>query len=239
LKARQNLGTLLEEVYYRDDQFIIEHAGKPMAAVVPVWQLEEWQKHSSRQKKSTDAIKKTNVNRLRDDPERAYAALSLRMPHIPSMHLPLGSMHLPLNAATKTFAILAKRGAGKSNTGAVLAEAFHKHHIPFVVCDPIDVWGGLRLAHTGKDKGLPVVVFGRAHADIPLTCEMGREIAQAIVHEHISCVISTFGMPKMAQRQLIAEFAEEGVPVAGVWRRSSPRQGSDEYGDSGHTGTER
>jgi prevent-host-death family protein len=57
LKARQNLGTLLEEVYYRDDQFIIERAGKPMAAVVPVWQLEEWQKHSSRQKKSTDAIK--------------------------------------------------------------------------------------------------------------------------------------------------------------------------------------
>jgi hypothetical protein len=122
-------------------------------------------------------LKKTNVNRPRDDPERAYAALSLRTPHIPSMHLPLGSMHLPLNAATKTFAILAKRGAGKSNTGAVLAEAFHKHHIPFVVCDPIDVWGGLRLAHTGKDKGLPVVVFGRAHADIPLTCEMGREAA--------------------------------------------------------------
>jgi prevent-host-death family protein len=103
LKARQNLGTLLEEVYYRDDQFIIEHAGKPMAAVVPVWQLEEWQKHSSRQKKSTDAIKKTNVNRPRDDPERAYAALSLRMPHIPSMHLPLGSMHLPLNAGDQNL----------------------------------------------------------------------------------------------------------------------------------------
>ena len=34
------------------------------------------------------------------------------------MHLPLGSMHLPLNAATKIFAILAKRGAGKSYTGA-------------------------------------------------------------------------------------------------------------------------
>ncbi len=38
---------------------------------------------------------------------------------------------------------------------------------------------------------------------------MGREIAQAIVQEHVSCVISTFGMPKVAQRHLIAEFAEE------------------------------
>ena len=48
LKARQNLGQLLEEVYYKGDQYIIERAGKPMAAVVPVWQLEEWQKRRER-----------------------------------------------------------------------------------------------------------------------------------------------------------------------------------------------
>ena len=34
LKARQNFGQMLEEVYYKGDQFIIERAGKPMAAVV-------------------------------------------------------------------------------------------------------------------------------------------------------------------------------------------------------------
>src|SRR5262249_48129340 len=43
LKARQHLEQLLEEVYYKGDQFVIERAGKPMAAVVPLWQLEEWQ----------------------------------------------------------------------------------------------------------------------------------------------------------------------------------------------------
>jgi prevent-host-death family protein len=48
LKARQNLGQLLEEVYYKGDQYIIERAGKPMAAVVPIWQLEEWQKRRAR-----------------------------------------------------------------------------------------------------------------------------------------------------------------------------------------------
>jgi hypothetical protein len=125
------------------------------------------------------------------------------------MQLNLGSMQLPLNAATKTFAILAKRGAGKSYTGAVMAEEFHKNNIPFVVFDPIDVWWGLRLAKDGKARGLPVVVFGLEHADIPLTRDMGREIAQTIVQENVSCVISTFGMPKIAQRHLIAEFAEE------------------------------
>jgi prevent-host-death family protein len=40
LKARQNLGRLLEEVYYKGDQYIIERAGKPLAAVVPLWQLQ-------------------------------------------------------------------------------------------------------------------------------------------------------------------------------------------------------
>src|ERR1700675_464178 len=41
LTARKRLGQLLEEVYYKGDQFVIERAGRPMAAVVPVWQLEE------------------------------------------------------------------------------------------------------------------------------------------------------------------------------------------------------
>jgi prevent-host-death family protein len=57
LKARQNLGTLLEEVFYQDAQFIIKRAGKPMAAVVPVWQMEEWQKHHGRPKTCAEAIK--------------------------------------------------------------------------------------------------------------------------------------------------------------------------------------
>lgn len=48
LKARKNLGQLLEEVYYKGDQYVIERAGRPMAAVVPVWQLEEWQKRRER-----------------------------------------------------------------------------------------------------------------------------------------------------------------------------------------------
>ena len=125
------------------------------------------------------------------------------------MIMNLGSIEIPINAATKTFAILAKRGAGKSYTAAVMAEEFYKSNIPFVVFDPIDVWWGLRLNKDGKHDGLPVVVFGIEHADIKLDRDMGRRIAQAIVKENVSCVISTFGMPKNQQRHLIAEFADE------------------------------
>jgi hypothetical protein len=134
------------------------------------------------------------------------------------MKINLGSIQIPINGATKTFAILAKRGAGKSYTGAVMAEELHKNNVPFVVFDPIDVWWGLRLAKDGKSKGLPVVVFGLEHADIPLTRDMGKEIAHAIVQENVSCVISTFGMPKVAQRHLIAEFAEELLNINNIPR---------------------
>src|SRR5205823_14971492 len=61
----------------------------------------------------------------------------------------------------------------------------------------------------GVNKGIPVIVFGLEHADIPLDRAMGAQIAQAVVEENISCIISTFGMPKVAQRQLITEFSEE------------------------------
>ena len=48
IKARQNLGEVLEEVYYNGDQFIIERAGKPMAAMVPLWQIQAREKHGDR-----------------------------------------------------------------------------------------------------------------------------------------------------------------------------------------------
>ena len=57
LKARYNFGQMLEEVYYKGDQFIIERAGKPMAAVVPLWQLEELQKHCGPAKTGHDTDK--------------------------------------------------------------------------------------------------------------------------------------------------------------------------------------
>ena len=43
LKVRQNLGEIINRVYLRNDQFIIERAGKPVAAVIPVQKLEQMQ----------------------------------------------------------------------------------------------------------------------------------------------------------------------------------------------------
>ncbi len=48
MKARKSFGQVLEEVYYKGDQYVIERAGKPMAAVVPVKFLEKYQESSAR-----------------------------------------------------------------------------------------------------------------------------------------------------------------------------------------------
>jgi prevent-host-death family protein len=40
IKARQSLGELLEEVYYKNDHFIITRRKKAMAAVIPVEEYE-------------------------------------------------------------------------------------------------------------------------------------------------------------------------------------------------------
>lgn len=119
---------------------------------------------------------------------------------------------MPLNAATRTFAFLGMRGGGKTYAGAVFAEEFADvGNVPFVVFDPIDVWWGLKVAADGKGKGLPVVVFGARHADIPLTRDMGRAIAQAVVRDNANIIISTLGIEggKTAERQIIADFSEE------------------------------
>jgi prevent-host-death family protein len=52
-KARVNLGQMLDEVYYKGDQIIIERAGRPMAALVPISQLEALQKRPAPSPKSS------------------------------------------------------------------------------------------------------------------------------------------------------------------------------------------
>lgn len=60
LKARQNLGTLLNEVLLKNDQFIIERNGKPMAAVIPVWQFEQWKEKREAFFKMIESVHKRN-----------------------------------------------------------------------------------------------------------------------------------------------------------------------------------
>ena len=48
LDAKKRLGKMLEDVCYEGNQYVIERGGQPMAAVVPLWQLEEWRNRRDR-----------------------------------------------------------------------------------------------------------------------------------------------------------------------------------------------
>lgn len=115
---------------------------------------------------------------------------------------------LPEDAVTETFAILAKRGSGKTYTGGVLVEELLKAHLPVCVVDPLGVWWGLRSSADGKSAGEPVVIFGGDHADVPLQETAGELVADVIITERIPAVIDLSGFSKSAARRFMTDFAE-------------------------------
>lgn len=115
---------------------------------------------------------------------------------------------LPLEATTQTFAILAKRGAGKTYTASVLVEELLKAGSQVAVLDPLDSWWGLRASADGESPGLPIVVLGGQHGDLPLDATNGTLVADLVVDERIPVVLSLRHLSKTAQRRFVAEFAE-------------------------------
>ena len=115
---------------------------------------------------------------------------------------------LPLDAVTQTFAILAKRGAGKTYTAAVLAEELLAAEQQVLVIDPTGAWWGLRSSADGKSAGFPIVVIGGDHGDLPLDEHAGEILATAIVEHRFSAVLDLSLLRKGASLRLMAAFLE-------------------------------
>lgn len=117
-------------------------------------------------------------------------------------------LSLPLEAITQTIAILAKRGVGKTYTASVLAEEFVEAKLPFCVIDPTGAWWGLRVLADGK-PGLPVIIIGGKHGDIPLESTAGKLIADLIVDNPGFYVLDlSFFDSNANQDRFATDFAE-------------------------------
>jgi prevent-host-death family protein len=57
MKVRDSLGQLLDEVYYRGDEVVIERAGRAMAVLVPVGRYEQYDRERRERFKILDRIK--------------------------------------------------------------------------------------------------------------------------------------------------------------------------------------
>ncbi len=131
------------------------------------------------------------------------------------------TLELPNEAGTWTFAILAIKGAGKTYGACDLAEEMVKNNIPIVALDGLGIWWGLRVGVKGK-QGLPIVVFGGQHQDLPIPLKFGKNtkikivdedrlrlMVAAILEAGINAVLDTSEFSKSMQRRMVATFVLE------------------------------
>ena len=119
------------------------------------------------------------------------------------------AVELPLDAATETFALLAKRGAGKTYAALKLAEGMLDAHIQVVAIDPVGKWWSLRLAADGKRPGFDIPVFGGHNGDLPLEPGAGKLLADLVVDRRVSCVLDVSTMRKADRKRFVTDFAEQ------------------------------
>ena len=126
------------------------------------------------------------------------------------MKLKLGKdLAIPLDAVTQTFGVVAARGSGKTYLTAVIGEEMIGAGMPVCALDPIGVYWGWRSSSDGKRDGLPVVILGGEHADVPLEASAGKVIADWVVDERRPCVLDLSLFRKGEQRQFVTDFAEQ------------------------------
>lgn len=114
------------------------------------------------------------------------------------------SLDLDASLVSKVVAILAQRGAGKTATAKVIAEELTALGQPWVALDPTGAWFGLRSSVDGQKPGLPVVIFGGEHGDIPLAPDSGTEVATLIVDSPGWYVLDLSGFDSKAEERRFA-----------------------------------
>lgn len=112
--------------------------------------------------------------------------------------------------AEDVIAILGRRGRGKTNTAVVLVEELHAAGARFCVADPVGVWWGLKSSRDGKAAGIPVVVMGGEHADVPLEEAAGKVIADFVADPGSPSVVLDFrGFRKGQMARFMTDFLEQ------------------------------
>jgi uncharacterized protein len=115
-------------------------------------------------------------------------------------------LSLPLDAVTEAFGVLGVRGSGKTFTAKVLVEELTKAGMPVAILDPLGVHWGLRSSADGERPGLPFVIFGGDHADVPLSDSSGEVIADFVIAERTPVVLDMGLMRKAEMRRFATAF---------------------------------
>jgi hypothetical protein len=115
---------------------------------------------------------------------------------------------VPLEIVTEKLAILGQSGAGKTYTAMRLAELLLQAGLQVIIVDLVGCWWGLRASQDGKRGGLPILVIGGQHGDLPLSAAAGGALARLIVERRLSVVIDASELGTGELFQFARDFAE-------------------------------
>lgn len=116
---------------------------------------------------------------------------------------------LPIGIANRTLCIFGKGGSGKSNLEVVLAEELYAAGVPTCIVDPADIHYGIKSARDGKSAGLPFIVFGGLHADVPIYPENGALLADLFLDRGLYMVIVTQPWTGGERSRFMTDFANQ------------------------------
>jgi DNA helicase HerA-like ATPase len=116
-------------------------------------------------------------------------------------------LSLPIDAATQTFAFIARKGAGKTYAAGKLTELLMDAGVQCVILDTVGNWYGLRLAADGKGPGFDVPVLGGLRGDVPLEATGGELVADLVVDTGRSVVIDLSQFSLADRKRFATAFA--------------------------------
>ena len=113
---------------------------------------------------------------------------------------------LPVSALNERLAIVGTSGSGKTYAAKGLVERLLDRKARVCVVDPLGVWWGLREAADGGAPPPgpvpgPVMVFGGAHADVPLDPSLGATLGHLIGAHALACVVDVSDLGSSAARR--------------------------------------
>lgn len=130
------------------------------------------------------------------------------------LHIAEDGFVLPRDWLTLSTVVYGSSGSGKTVFGKVCAEEAHKAGVRFCIVDIKGDYYGLKSSADGNKDGIPVVIVGGDHAELPLAkdkdklVEQARFLAELIAGSEHSFILDLEHLSKGKQIAFLGTFFE-------------------------------